>query len=108
MRKVLPIFVVLLLALPLVAQQQTGNILGRVVDQDGTPLPGVTVTLTHRTIRPAVATTGPEGRFRFMSLFPGRDFALKAELTGFKTREMTDIVVEIGRNSDITVVMEVG
>jgi hypothetical protein len=38
--------VLLALAVPALAQVQTGNLYGTVVSNDGAPLPGVTVTLT--------------------------------------------------------------
>jgi hypothetical protein len=50
MRKVvlasLVFFVCVVLAVPALAQQTSGNITGRVTDQQGGALPGVTVTAT--------------------------------------------------------------
>jgi hypothetical protein len=108
MRKVFGVLCCLLIALPLAAQQRTGNIYGTVMDDQGTPLPGVSVTLTGVTIAPMATTTSSEGRFRFLSLFPANDYVLKAELAGFKTKIETGVIVNIGRNSDIMVVMEPG
>ncbi|RLE00124.1 MAG: hypothetical protein DRJ11_12130, partial [Candidatus Aminicenantes bacterium] len=52
------------------AQERTGNIYGTVVDTDGNPLPGVTVTLTGSKTAPLTSITSAEGKFRFISLPP--------------------------------------
>lgn len=57
MKKVWPVLFLLLLAYPALSQVNTGNIQGAVVDQDGNPLPGVTVTLTHGTLAPITVVT---------------------------------------------------
>lgn len=99
-----------LLLIPLAAraQQRTGNINGTVVDNERNPLPGVSVTLTGTTIAPMTTTTNEEGKFRFLSLFPGNDYVLKAELQGFKTKVESGVIVNVARTADITVVMEQG
>lgn len=108
MRKVLIIFCLILFTVPLVAQQRTGNIFGRIVDTDGNPLPGVTVTCDHGTIAPISAISSVDGVFRFLSLFPARDYVVKAELEGFKPILNEGIGVEIGTNTEITITMELG
>jgi hypothetical protein len=108
MRKFLTVLFVCLLAIPLAAQSRTGNIYGTVQDDEGNPLPGVTVTLTQATIAPMVTVTSEAGVFRFLSLFPGSDYQLKAEMGGFKTKIETGVIVNVGVNANITVVMEVG
>jgi hypothetical protein len=97
-----------LFAVTLSAQQRTGNITGTVVDDQGNALPGVNLTLTGGTIAPIPSQTNAEGKFRFLSLFPGNDFAIKAELPGFKTKTETGIIVNVSRSSDITITMEQG
>jgi hypothetical protein len=90
------------------AQQRTGNIYGTVVDNDRTPLPGVSVTLTGTTIAPMTTVTSTEGKFRFLSLFPANDYTIKAELQGFKSKTETGIIVNVAKTADITVVLEQG
>ena len=99
-----------LLLIPLAAraQQRTGNIYGTVVDNQRTPLPGVSVTLTGATIAPMSTMTNEEGKFRFLSLFPGNDYVVKAELQGFKVKTETGVIVNVARTAEITVVMEQG
>ena len=108
MRKFLSVLFVCLLALPLAAQIRTGNIYGTVVDDEGNPLPGVSVTLTGHNVANTAAVTSAAGIFRFLSLFPASDYAVRAEIAGFKTKIETNIIVNVGRTADITVVMEVG
>ena len=109
MKKLSILLCCLLLPLAMTAQERTGNINGIVVDQDGIPLPGVTVTLTGLTIAPIRRQPTRRASFRFLSLFPGKDYQIKLELQGFKTRIRTGIIVEVGKNADLTlIVMEQG
>ena len=108
MKRFFVVLCCLLIPFAALAQQRSGNIYGTVVDSDRNPLPGVNVTLTGATIAPLTTTTSAEGRFRFLSLFPGNDYVVKAELQGFKTRTETGVIVNVARNADITVVMEQG
>jgi len=108
MKKVLLTLLCLALPLAAMAQERTGNITGTVVDPDGSVLPGVTVTLSGTTIAPIQAITSGEGRFRFLSLFPGKDYQIKMELQGFKTGVQTGIIVNINATADLKLVMEIG
>ena len=89
----------LLLSGPASAQIQTGSIHGVVMGQDGTALPGVTITLTG-VGAPQVQVTDSQGRFRYLGLSPGV-YTLKAELNGFVPLERTNLDVSVGRNTDI-------
>jgi hypothetical protein len=108
MKRLFVVLCCLLIPLAAVAQQRTGNIFGTVVDAEGTPLPGVSVTLTGATIAPISTVTNNEGKFRFLSLFPANDYVLKAELQGFKTKTESGVIVNVARNADITIAMEAG
>ena len=79
-----------------------------VTDPDGNPLPGVSVTLKGPQIGTMTQVTSPEGMFRFMGLFPGRDYQIRLELTGFKSRIEQGIIVALGKNTEITFTMELG
>jgi len=100
--------VFLLLSVSLMAQVRTGTIYGRVTDTQGVPLPGVSVTLKSNYIAPLTVITDDSGIFRFMSLGPGKDYALTAELQGFKRAEKTGIIVTIGMQSKIDLTIEQG
>jgi hypothetical protein len=108
MKRLFVVLCCLLIPFAAIAQQRTGNIYGTVVDTEGNPLPGVSVTLTGATIAPMSTVTNDEGKFRFLSLFPANDYEVKAELQGFKVKLQTGIIVNVGRNSEITVTMETG
>ncbi len=92
---------VALAAAPALAQLQTGNLYGTVTDEQGSSLPGTTVTLSGGGA-PQVQVTNAQGQFRFLSLSPG-SYQLKAELEGFSTIDYPNIVINIGRNTQIEV-----
>jgi len=83
------------------AQLQTGNLYGTVTDDKGAPLPGVTVTTSGQGA-PQVQVTNAQGQFRFLGLSPA-SYQLKAELEGFSTIDYPNIVINIGRNTQIEV-----
>ena len=103
MKRFLVILACLAIPLAMVAQESSGNIAGTVADPDGNALPGVTVTLSGAKISPIQSITSDEGKFRFLSLFPAKDYQIKMELQGFKTRIETGIVVGIGKTADTQV-----
>src|SRR6185436_10595740 len=83
-------------SLPVAAQVQTGSILVRVSDPQGSAVPGVSVTLASPVLvsgtMAGVTDTG--GVNRFPSLQPGI-YSVKLELQGFRTvlRENVQVVV---------------
>lgn len=77
------------------AQTQTGTVEGKITDQQGGVLPGVTATLTGP--RGAVtAVSDAEGIYRFVGVAPGT-YVLRIEMSGFVPQDRTDVVVGIGR-----------
>ena len=101
-------FAVLILAYSLQAQVGRGNIYGKVVENEGAPLPGVTLTLTGTMTAPINVTTGAEGLFRFLTLPPANDYKIKAELTGFQTEVIENIEVLFGKNVNLTITLKIG
>jgi len=93
----------LLVGAPAFAQLQTGSLYGTVVDDQGAPLPGVTVTAGGQGA-PIVQVTDAQGRFRFPSLSPG-SYRLDAQLEGFSSVEYPNIAINVGRNTEIEVTM---
>ncbi|MFN7941871.1 MAG: TonB-dependent receptor [Thermoanaerobaculia bacterium] len=94
----------LLAALPAGAQT-TGGLLGRVTDEAGGVLPGVTVTVESAVLQGnRVATTDGQGAFRFSQLTPGT-YRLTAELAGFATARQEEVVVSLGRDTSITLAL---
>jgi hypothetical protein len=87
------------------AQQQTGEIFGKVTDQQGGVLPGVTVTLTApHLLQPLTAITSETGTYQFPRL-PIGTYTVKFELTGFKTVVNEGIHVTVGFNAQINATM---
>ncbi len=85
-------------------QAKSGNIYGRVVAEDGSALPGATVTLSGHGA-PQTFTTDSRGEYRFLNLDPANTYLLKFELSGFSTVERKDVDVNTGVNTDLRVVM---
>ena len=108
MRKLLATLFMCLLAIPVSAQMRTGNLYGTVVDQNGVPLPGVNVTLVSSGGAPMSSVTSNEGVFRFLSLPPSANYEVRAELSGFKTKIEQGVIINIGKNANIKVVMQMG
>lgn len=82
-----------------------GNIYGRVVDEQGGVLPGVTVTLSG-VGAPQNAVTNAQGDFRFINLSAG-EYTIKAELSGLTSVERTNVDVGLGQNTELTIPMQV-
>ncbi len=108
MKKLFLIFLALFFVVYLGAQERTGRIVGKVIDEDGNPIPGATVTLFSTAGAPMSVTSKVEGSYRFLALPPSSGYALKCELEGFKTRIETEIVVEVGLTTELNLVMEIG
>jgi hypothetical protein len=99
---------VLLLAAPVLAQQGTAELRGKVMDQQGAVLPGVTVIVRHQEsglFREAV--TGTDGTFLMSGMTPGV-YEVTAELSGFKKYSQRDVRLEVGRTTPVELRFEVG
>ena len=79
------------------AQQTTGTLYGRVISEDGTHMPGVTVTVTSPNLIKAaeIRTTNSEGAYRVPNLPPGI-YTVVAELQGFKSQQRDKIELRAG------------
>lgn len=109
LRKIVGTLLVLLLgAAPLLAQQGTTELRGRVVDAQGGVLPGVTVTARNQATGMYRETvSGSDGSFIASGLVPGT-YELIAELAGFKKFQRRELILEVGKTTTIDVNMEVG
>ncbi|HEY4574232.1 MAG TPA: TonB-dependent receptor, partial [Thermoanaerobaculia bacterium] len=96
-------WVLAMVALPVRAQLQSGDLYGTVIDDQKQPLPGVTVTLTG-VGAPQVQQSDAKGQFRFLNLYPGA-YSLRAELEGFSTVERPDLTIKIGGKTSIEVTL---
>jgi len=103
LRTVVPLALVatIALTLPVRAQQPTGEIFGKVTDQSGAALPGVTVTLTSAILlQPLVALTSETGTYQFPRLEVA-NYTVKFELAGFQTVVNEGIIITAGFSAQI-------
>ena len=106
MKKILiPLAIVLLLA-TFSFSQEFGSIRGKVTDDQGTPFPGVTVTLTGSKTAPRTVATSAEGNYRFLNLPVASDYAVSFQLPGFKTLTRQDLTVSFGRDITLDITLE--
>jgi hypothetical protein len=104
---VLVALALLFVAGPASAQVQTGEIFGRVTDNSGAIVPGVTVTVSGPGLQqPLTAITATTGAFQFPRL-PIGTYTVKFEMQGFRTVVREGIRVDIGFNAQINQQLEV-
>ena len=79
------------------AQADSGSLRGRIVDQSGAVLPGVTITASSPAVMGGSLTTvtSEEGLYRFPSLPPGV-YEIRMELEGFRPILIPDLRINVG------------
>jgi hypothetical protein len=83
----------------------TANIYGKVADQQGAPLPGVTVTLTRTDAHgEQVQVSNARGELCFLALAAGR-YHVKAELQGFTNTEYPNVQVKAGHEASLQITL---
>ncbi len=91
-----------------IAQVPTGRIIGTVVDDQGTALPGVSIDATSpRMIGKATSITDTKGVYRLFALPPGT-YTLTYALTGFKTYIRKDIMLRVEETITVDVTLVPG
>jgi hypothetical protein len=89
------------------AQQTTGTVTGRIVDQQGAAIPGATVTAKSGTTGfTRTETSDAEGLYRLNALPVGL-YEVTAELQGFQTVSKKDIEVNVAQNQAVDFSMKV-
>ena len=92
----------------LLAQAPTSKMFGTVTDEQGTPLPGVTVEATSpKLVGKGAAITDEKGVYRIFALTPGL-YKLAFTLQGFKTVTREGIIVELEQTVKLDVSMPLG
>jgi hypothetical protein len=98
----------ILLVTALSAQTPTGKIFGTVTDEQGGPLPGVTVEATSpKLVGKSAVVTDDNGVYRLFALTPGL-YRVVFSVQGFKTVTREGIVVAIEQSVKLDVVLQVG
>ena len=97
-----------LAAVPLFAQQGTAQISGRVTDEQGAVLPGVSLTITNEATGVfREVTSSAEGTYSASQLVPG-SYRVVAKLTGFRGVDRAGQVLQVGTTMTLNLSMAVG
>ena len=98
----------LLLAMPMLAQNNTGIISGRVTDPSGAVIPNAQITVTQTETNVEVpSATNSDGLFRMPSLING-PYKVTIIAAGFKKQVRDGITLRIGENLNVEVKLDVG
>lgn len=88
------------------AQGGAATLTGRVLDETGGALPGVSVTATNTSTGfSRTVVTEADGSYRFASL-PAGTYTVGAELAGFGKVETTDVVLNVARQRDLDITLK--
>lgn len=88
-------------------QLRTGTVAGKVIDEEGSPLPGVTVTIEGpNMLGSQTVITSESGAYRFLKI-PLGTYSIKAEMPGFATKIRKGIVVQVGRIINVNLTISV-
>ena len=80
--------------------QTTGSVQGVVKDDNGAPIPGVTISIVGDQMPLGrTTTTRSDGVFQFFNLVPG-NYRLKAELAGMGSFQQ-DVVVSLAKVTEV-------
>jgi outer membrane receptor protein involved in Fe transport len=110
MRKILSIVIGLLLSINLFAQSQatTGNIEGRVLDQQGAVVPNVAVSATNQeTGFGKTIQTDEDGNYVFVLLPPGK-YKVEASAPNFAKSTYQNVPVTVGGKTTLEITLNVG
>ena len=108
MVKILAVIVLCLSLSPFLSSQemQTGSVRGKVAEENGQPLPGVSITISGpRLLGTVSVVTRVDGTFRASYLSPGSDYEIKAELSGFQTVIRKGLILNAGKTISIEIKM---
>lgn len=94
---------------PALASATAGQIKGQVIDDGGLAIPGALLTLSSPALIGGAqqATSDDNGGFIFAELAPG-SYKLMAQKVGFGPVTKTDVPVQLGRTTTVTVEMKYG
>ncbi len=108
MKKFFLMTVLMLSVLFLGAQEQSGEFVGAVLLEDGSAVPGVTVTVKGTNlVGERTSVSDENGKYRFPLLPPGT-YTIKFSLEGFKQVVRKGVVLEIGKTLKVDGVLQAG
>jgi len=98
------VLIILMFCLSFV-QFRTGSVTGKVIDDEGNPLPGMTVTIEGpNMVGLKTAITSESGSYRFLRI-PVGTYLIRAEISGFKTHVREEILVRLERTIEVDFTM---
>ena len=99
----------LLSGLSLAQSGSTGAIEGKVLDEEGNPLPGAEVRISSPDLIGGTQTrlAAADGKFRFAALLRGT-YTLEASLSGFTPVKRGDIRVYVGQTATVDLTLRIG
>lgn len=108
-RSISVLFALLLVlaAMPAVAQEQTGSIHGIVTDASGAALPGVTIEAVNEKGQRFTAETGTDGRYRIPAVPPGT-YTVTANLAGMEPAALRNLHVSLGQSPRADLTLRIG
>jgi len=93
---------------PLLAQESTAELRGRVADAQDAPVPGATVTITNQNTGVTRQTVSNADGTYFVTAIPPGIYSLEATLSGFSKFNRPDIRLDLGRTTTIDVKLAIG
>lgn len=103
------VFAFVFMGAPVMAQETSGTIKGRVTDQTRAAVAGATVTAKSQQTGVEMSTqSSDDGFFVIPKLLPGKYNVTVSTTTGFKKKEVTDLEVKLGDNSMGDVMLDAG
>ena len=95
-------------ATPVLAQLQSGRIVGTIYDPQRSGIPGATVTVTNVATNIArTAVTDSQGNYVITPLDPGT-YNVTAEVPGFQTTRREGLELTVGQSSRVELVLNLG
>ena len=91
------------------AVAQSSSLVGKVTDESGAAMPGVSISVKSPALRvpQMTAVSGVDGDYHLLELPPGT-YTVTFELSGFQTSVRTDIHLTVGFAGRVDVVMKIG
>ncbi|MBL8206740.1 MAG: TonB-dependent receptor, partial [Blastocatellia bacterium] len=107
MKKLCSLAIALLLTATVIAQSNTGRLIGTVSGPDGV-LPGATVKVTdNQTSKERTITSNGDGSFLLPQLDPGT-YNVTVTVNGFKTYNVNNVKIDIGQEHSLNISLEIG
>jgi outer membrane receptor protein involved in Fe transport len=97
----------LILPGPALAQQTTGTIAGRIVDDQDAAIPGAVVTALSLVTGLVRETTSDENGLYRLAALPVGAYTVAASQSSFARFERADIIVNIGQTRDLDIILRV-